>query len=477
MKITKETLSPEISRIIDTYIPASKQESSVFFDIETTGLSPKNAAIYLIGAAAFENGGWVLRQWFAENLAEEEAVLSAFIQYLQGDASVPNTLPSQQTSDTKAEGSRPPFTRLIHFNGTTFDIPFVQARSKKYGLDAALSEMDQLDIYRQISPFKNILKLSNCKQKTLEEFLGIFREDPFNGGQLIEVYHAYRTSRDPRLLQVLLLHNAEDIKGMLMILPVLAYPMMLEESFSNAGLHFGTKNSFCSTDIAAAPQAEPIASEEEKQSSDRFHSIKAVVESGKDYRGNDRKELFLTFDLPFALPVEFATNKNGIFFTAKGTKAAIKIPVFCGELKYFYPDHKNYSYLPAEDNAIHKSVAVYVDKAHRIPATPETCYTRKSGEFAPCFAAAYESHVFHCVAPRKKSSSSSQKAASAKTASAKEISTKTDSAKMSVLKSPKESSSGAQLLCNDYLLLDEAFLTDFHRLSLYADSLLLYLLK
>ena len=53
--------------------------------------------------------------------------------------------------------------------------------------------------------------------------------------------------------------------------------------------------------------------------------------------------------------------------------------------KYFYPDYKNYSYLPDEDYAIHKSCAIYVDKAHRVPARPETCYTRKTGEFLPLF--------------------------------------------------------------------------------------------
>ena len=63
----------------------------------------------------------------------------------------------------------------------------------------------------------------------------------------------------------------------------------------------------------------------------------------------------------------------------------LRIPLYEGELKYFYPDYKNYSYLPAEDNAIHKSVAVYVDKSQRMPATAATCYTRKAGSFLPCF--------------------------------------------------------------------------------------------
>ena len=33
-------------------------ESILFFDIETTGLSPKNASIYLIGAAFLQDKKW-----------------------------------------------------------------------------------------------------------------------------------------------------------------------------------------------------------------------------------------------------------------------------------------------------------------------------------------------------------------------------------------------------------------------------------
>lgn len=94
--------------------------------------------------------------------------------------------------------------------------------------------MEQTDLYRRISPLKNVLKLSNCKLKTLEEFLGSGRKDPFTGGELIELYHTYRREKDERLLEVLLLHNAEDILGMLSVLSMLAYPA-LSEAQAGAG--------------------------------------------------------------------------------------------------------------------------------------------------------------------------------------------------------------------------------------------------
>lgn len=61
----------------------------------------------------------------------------------------------------------------------------------------------------------------------------------------------------------------------------------------------------------------------------------------------------------------------------------MRIPLYHGELKYFYPNYKDYYYLPAEDMAIHKSVAAYVDKNHRTQATAATCYSKKSGCFLP----------------------------------------------------------------------------------------------
>ena len=36
-----------------------------------------------------------------------------------------------------------------------------------------------------------------------------------------------------------------------------------------------------------------------------------------------------------------------------------------------------------EDVAMHKSVAFFVDKEHRIPATAATCYTRKYSSYLP----------------------------------------------------------------------------------------------
>ena len=83
------------------------------------------------------------------------------------------------------------FKILIHFNGDGFDIPYLLKRCAACGLDFDFSGVKSVDLYKKIKPFKKILGLENLKQKTIEGFLDIERQDRFSGGQLIEVYHDY----------------------------------------------------------------------------------------------------------------------------------------------------------------------------------------------------------------------------------------------------------------------------------------------
>ena len=391
MKTQKESISLQLQEIIHTYLGSA--EDVLFFDIESTGLSPKNASVYLIGAACHTQEGWHLHQWFAQDLSEEEAVLDAFLSFSKG------------------------FNRLVHFNGTTFDLPFLQTRCKKYGLSSPLSEMEQTDIYRRISPCKNVLKLPNCKQKTLEEYLGNFRKDPFTGGELIELYKVYRTQQDDRLLKALLLHNADDIRGMLSILPVLSYPALFSGGIKKA---------------------------------------EAEVSPCTDYAGRPQKELLLRLELTCPLAKPLTLHADGCYFSGKGGQGLLKVPVFCGELKHYYPDYKNYSYLPDEDNAIHKSVAVYVDKTHRVPATPETCYTRKTGEFLPL--------------PKLPAGGEAQEALFAPLFSKGAV--KERSGKAAASAKSGKAAKASHPHQNNYFLLEDAFLQDNSRLMAYACRLL-----
>ncbi|MBR2190747.1 MAG: ribonuclease H-like domain-containing protein [Eubacterium sp.] len=182
------------------------KDKILYFDIETTGLSRKYCSIYLIGAMYFDEGKWMYAQWFADNYNDEANVIMAFQKFIKD------------------------YDCLIHFNGNSFDIPFVKERAEKYNIDLDLDRLKSVDIYKDISSLKNILNLPNLKQKTLEEAIGIKRMDPFSGGELVEVYKEYVRTKDQKLIYPLLLHNREDVLYMGKITEFLLFVICLMEN-------------------------------------------------------------------------------------------------------------------------------------------------------------------------------------------------------------------------------------------------------
>ena len=162
----------------------------LFFDIETTGFSGETSQLYLIGCTYFDGFGWKLIQWFADTRQAEKELLDAFFEFLKR------------------------FKILIHFNGDRFD------------------DLISIDIFKKIKPYRKLLKLENMKQKSIEQFLGVHREDKYNGGQLIDVYREYLHTHEKFLFDLLILHNADDLRGMPSILPILNYADLFESDFT-----------------------------------------------------------------------------------------------------------------------------------------------------------------------------------------------------------------------------------------------------
>lgn len=302
----------------------------VFFDIETTGLSAQDSYLYLIGCAYYRDGSFHLIQWFSEGINEEKLLIKSFFDFLKS------------------------FRLLIHFNGSGFDIPFIEEKIRLLGLDDSFGSIESLDIYRLIKPYRNILKIKSLRLKSLEKHLGIHRKDTLDGEKLIAVYAAYigkkryeslRQSRNPDykpealesdlLLEQLLGHNEDDIRGLLLVSSVLNYPALPDK---------------------------PI----------RILNVKTE---------DDR--LIIDFESSVKLPVPVSFGDDLAAVSAGGSHATLSVLIYEGELKHFYDNYRDYYYLPAEDCAVHKSVAAFVDKNYRIKARPDNCYTRKHGIFAP----------------------------------------------------------------------------------------------
>lgn len=292
----------------------------IFLDIETTGFTAHSSSLYLIGCVVYDHDHFNSVQWFAESKEDEKNVLSAFAEFLKN------------------------YEFLIHYNGNHFDIPYLAQKMKQYEIDCPLESMQGLDLYRRIAPYRNFLKLPNCKQKTIETYLGILRDDLMDGGELIGVYLTYLERPEKEMLDLLLLHNAEDIRGMVEILPILAYV-------------------------------------------DLFHKpvtvTKVQANHYTDYQGNEQHEIVMKLKLPTPLPIQVSNYANHCFFSGLEQTATLKVPLITCELKYFYSNYKEYYYLPQEDVALHRSVASFVDKDHRKTVTAATCYTRKISTYLP----------------------------------------------------------------------------------------------
>lgn len=183
-------------------------ENSLFFDIETTGFSAARTSLYLIGAAARKENLLIVDQFFAETPADESDVLHAFLDYLQN------------------------FDTIITFNGIGFDIPYLTNKCQKYKIPEPFSAYEYVDIYKMISGFRFLFALPNLKQKTVEQFIGLEREDAYNGGELIDVYKACQKNPDKKLISLLKQHNYEDVIDMPKLLSVLSYVKLFEGAFN-----------------------------------------------------------------------------------------------------------------------------------------------------------------------------------------------------------------------------------------------------
>lgn len=322
IEVNMKTITTKFNDLQITY-PIEKiaePEEILFLDIETTGLTAKNSNLYLIGCAFYKDEMWQSIQWFAENYEEELSILTAFFTFMKD------------------------FKYLIHYNGNKFDIPYLIQKCEQFSLEYNFDNIMGVDIFRRIMPYKDLLGLIDLKQKTIEDFLEIDREDEYSGRELISIYHNYVCNQNDNDLNNLMLHNEEDLKGMLSILSMLSY-------------------------------------------SDLFNNPIRVMKAQANYFNNENQkrcqEIVMKLRLESPLPKQTSFRALGCYFSGNGVDCSLKVPLFEEELKYYYSNYKNYYYLPAEDIAMHKSVATFVDKAHRVQASPTNCYTRKKSMFLP----------------------------------------------------------------------------------------------
>ncbi len=292
----------------------------VFLDIETTGLSKKFSKIYMIGIAfrSMEDDTIIIRQYFADMIREERRLLNAF---------------TEDMEKMHIDG-------VITFNGDRFDLPFIEERCREHGIDFDFKSFESIDIYKICHRHKNLLGLGSCRQKAIEEFLGLYREDEYNGGQLIKVYEDYEKAPSEEVLQLLLLHNFEDVKDMLRLLVMNRFDVLAETQIS----------------------VERISEESSSKEPSGFIML---------FQGTTG------ISLPHAIRI-IEEGMHIILEKDKIKGAIVPKPM---TLFHFLPNPKEYWYLPDEDMVIPRILGDSIDPSRRQPANKNNCRIKEENDF------------------------------------------------------------------------------------------------
>jgi hypothetical protein len=309
----------------------------------------------------YKEDSWFLTQWFADDMQSEKQILEDFFTLLAS------------------------FKRFIHYNGSGFDLPYLEKKCKQYKVNNELTSIESFDLYKKFNSCKKLLPVSNLKLKTIETFAGFHREDKFTGEELIQIYANYlgkyqfeklqlagdkvsasipkyqkdaktleesiKSNSSAQLQSLLLLHNAEDVIGLIKISNILYY-----------------------TDIFSHTPTENSIKLEYQFYKD--NKIKALIL---------RQELPYSFGKPINIEAEIITEDpaTSLLLCLSNNELTIHVPIYYGVLKYFPDNYKDYFYLPMEDMVVHKSVAQFVDKEYRQKVKAKDCFLKKDSIFLP----------------------------------------------------------------------------------------------
>ena len=278
------------------------KDDDLLFDIETTGLSAAYCHIYMIGLGYRKGDVVHIHLYYARSKDEEKEILLKF-------------------SETAKE-----FNRLITFNGDTFDLPFLSKRFTANHMVSDTKHLSSQDLFKTVKKYKHFLNLEHYKQKDIEQFLGIFREDTYNGGQLIEIYKKQALYPDDAEEDLLFLHNMEDIKGLVYMLSIL--------------------------DFSILENKEPLV-----------HSI-TIGEKELSFQAVYEEPLNLSFSL---------LNEYG-FFCIKENSLYGSLKLYDHKLKYYLPNYKDYYYVEDEELLLPKSLKHTIQKERIRKAKKEECF-------------------------------------------------------------------------------------------------------
>ena len=225
---------------------------------------------------------------------------------------------------------------LVTYNGDSFDLPHLRKKYAAYGLPVPFDRRTSLDLYRTLKPLSDICALPS---RRLAAYTSLW-----TGTRAFPEESSAAPARDRGI--------PADSESKISGVSVSAGPAQLPSQY----LANDARQTF------AALAFLPIL---------RFwggaFSVFSVERAGEN-------ALCLTLHPRDALPIPLSLSAEGISLTARGDLPRLTLSLRNGFVRRYFPDYKNYDYLPAEGYAIHKSVSAYVAAGRKEPAAPETCF-------------------------------------------------------------------------------------------------------
>ncbi|MBR2576042.1 MAG: ribonuclease H-like domain-containing protein [Firmicutes bacterium] len=175
-----DALLPQISPYFEGF-------SAAVVDIETTGLSAARDAVFLIGVLTRDEKGLKVTQFLAASREEEPEILAAFFDFIR------------------------PFELILSYNGTSFDLPFLNKRSRRHRMQHRIDPCRSVDYLRLFRTSYLPGILPDLKLKTVEKLAGVDREDTISGKDCIAMFRAFSEKNDRLAGKKVLLHNFEDL--------------------------------------------------------------------------------------------------------------------------------------------------------------------------------------------------------------------------------------------------------------------------
>ena len=192
------------------YNPYTNNLKTAVFDIETAGLSYQKDMI--ISASFCNEDGGDLRQYFCDDPESEFLLITKILEEFEN------------------------LDAVITYNGYSFDIPFVIARAKKYGIENRNPQLWNIDIYKILKNYWMAGKLlPSLSQESVEKTLGIRgdRTDTIDGRECITQYNRFLATGAADAKDKILLHNGDDVRQLASIASQLSFIPFHQVAYEN----------------------------------------------------------------------------------------------------------------------------------------------------------------------------------------------------------------------------------------------------